>query len=164
MSDTLMSDPLTVLTSFATIGATIFAGIALLQTSKDARAQAQATTYSALDDTYRELLALAVDKPHFRNPEVTTGYPQSLTGNDKIAYEAYAYSVWNFIETIFDRCEKDARLKDTWLPVVTSECALHRKWFDSADRKGKFKRTFVGLVEGDHVVFPVARDAGREAA
>ncbi len=45
-------------------------------------------------------------------------------------YEAYAFIVWNFIETVHDRCQQyPDDLLDTWAQIVAAENALHRGWF-----------------------------------
>jgi hypothetical protein len=148
-----MSDDIS---TWATALGTALAGLGLFQTARNARADAKATTYSTLDDMYRELLALAVEKPFLRNPKLTTGYPDSMADDQRIAYEAYAFSIWNFIETIYDRAVDYEDLKLTWEPVARSENRLHRRWFDSPDSQGKFKDDFRERVTGNSDVFPPA--------
>lgn len=111
--------------------------------------------YSDLDRLYAEILRLAIDKPHLRSPapivsdsEVLsrgyTPYPNSNSGADDLAdrnlqYEAYAFMVWNFIETIRDRCADNEDLKGTWGPVVGAENAVHRGWFLAQIRKEELR-------------------------
>jgi hypothetical protein len=79
--------------------------------------------YSELDNMYLHLLTLAVEKPYLRMPE-------TLTPKQRTQYEPYAFMVWNFLETIHDRCAEDRRLRDTWAPVIAAEHAVHRAWFE----------------------------------
>lgn len=78
--------------------------------------------YSQLDGIYFALLKMAVDKPYLRSQ-----VPRSA--GEAAEYDAYAFGVWNFIETLRDRCEADQALKDIWAPVIATEHALHGAWF-----------------------------------
>ena len=106
--------------------------------------------YSELDRFYADLLALVIENPFLRNPAPLTSDEQALSGGyqpfsikeiDKtLQYEAYVYMVWNFIETIHDRCyelydssgndnQNFIDLKRTWKPVIDAENEIHRGWF-----------------------------------
>jgi hypothetical protein len=89
--------------------------LSLAETSRSAH-------YSQLDTMYFELLRMAVEKPFLRRLE-------HLTAEQRLEYESYAFMIWNFIETVRDRCEDDQTLKDIWAPVIATEHALHRDWF-----------------------------------
>ncbi|HEX8624166.1 MAG TPA: hypothetical protein VF782_03720 [Allosphingosinicella sp.] len=78
--------------------------------------------YSQLDAMYLEILKMAVDKPYLRRPE-------KLPPERRQEYDSYAFIVWNFLETVRDRCEDDQTLKDIWAPVIATEHELHRAWF-----------------------------------
>jgi hypothetical protein len=105
--------------------------------------------YSDLDRLYADILRLAIEKPHLRAPAPIVSdadvlargyspYPEVPVGEaaDKLLqYESYAFLVWNFIETIRDRCADDPRLKETWGPVIGAENAIHRGWFLAQIRK-----------------------------
>lgn len=82
--------------------------------------------YSELDRMYNELLRCGIEYPSLR------GRWTALTFEDDDArgrYEAYAFMIWNFVETVHDRCEEDDRLCGTWAPIVGAEFALHHRWF-----------------------------------
>jgi hypothetical protein len=127
--------------------------------------------YAELDRFYAEILRTAIKAPHLRAPAKVADDASAL-GEDyqpfadsdpvkRAQYDAYAYMVWNFIETVHDRCEKDALLRETWRPVIRTEDALHRGWFlaymrDENMRKGaegkqyrphKFRKEFRCFVE-----------------
>jgi hypothetical protein len=81
-------------------------------------------------------------------------------------YDAYAAMVWNFLETIVDRCEgtADRHLRDTWYPIVATENAMHRTWFDMPENRRKFKERFRRYIEKNYPVSAapsVATDAAR---
>ena len=88
-----------------------------------------------------ELLKIALDRPHLvdfagRRPDP----------NKQREYDAYAFMIWNFAETVFDRCQGWGKksLRTTWYPVVAAENALHRKWFDLPE-PASLKRGFANL-------------------
>ena len=55
--------------------------------------------------------------------------------------------VWNFVETIFDRCQgwSKRRLRETWYPIIAAENAVHRQWFELPENRRRFKQSFVAL-------------------
>ena len=59
----------------------------------------------------------------------------------------YAFMVWNFLETVFDRCHRHKQLRDTWYPIISAENMLHRKWFDERANRTRFKQAFVAFIE-----------------
>ena len=85
-------------------------------------------------------------------------------------YGAYAFMVWNFVETIFDRSQgwSNRRLRETWYPIIASENALHREWFDLPDNRRRFKQRFVRFIEKQYPVVsaapPSAANAERRAS
>jgi hypothetical protein len=99
----------------------------------------QAVYYSELDHFYAEILKAAIDEPHLRTPAkisndddaVKQDYlPYSdLDPAKREQYDTYAYIVWNFLETLHDRCVANKALRRTWEPVIRTENALHRGWF-----------------------------------
>lgn len=118
----------------------------------------RSTFYSELDRLYFDLLSLAIEHPHLRTPErigkhdelaLQLDYEPYPTGHTDTAaeptdkaikaaqYEAYALMVWNFLETLHDRCEEYPDLLDTWAPVVSAENRAHRGWFLKQMREEK---------------------------
>jgi hypothetical protein len=84
------------------------------------------THYSELDNMYNTLLGKVVEQPALR--KVAAAPPAD--GSDlAIRYDAYAYMMWNFLETLHDRCLDDANLRATWAPVIGVEFAIHAAWF-----------------------------------
>jgi hypothetical protein len=77
--------------------------------------------YGELDRMYSELLKIAIDKPHLRNPNVTQ------TDEQKREYEYYAQMVWCFVETIYDRATPDNQLLEIWYTAAEVENRLHRE-------------------------------------
>jgi hypothetical protein len=84
--------------------------------------------YAELDHVYFELLRMGLDRPYLRSSLPPAGEAKATE------YETYAFMVWNFLETVVDRCESssDHSLRETWYPIVATEGALHRTWFRGA--------------------------------
>lgn len=99
--------------------------------------------YAELDRVYFELLKLALERPYLLD------FPASPDASRQREYDAYAFMVWNFVETVFDRCQGwgKKRLRDTWYPVIEAENGLHRKWFDVPENRRKFKEHFCQFME-----------------
>ena len=94
------------------------------------------SNYSEMDRMYFDLLKTAVEKPHLINPKAIR------TGEQQREYDTYAFMVWNFLETIYDRCHGVEELCVTWYPVIDAENRRHRKWFDDPENRPKFKEGF----------------------
>ncbi len=114
--------------------------------------------YAEIDRVYFELLKIGLERP-----ELLT-YPSSPASPDPAKasqYGAYAFMVWNFVETIFDRCQgwSKRRLRETWYPIIASENALHRAWFEAPDNRRRFKQRFVRFIEKQYPVAGAARAA-----
>lgn len=107
----------------ATVFIAIFSIIPNLQSMAETSRSAH---YSELDTMYLQILSMALDKPYLRCPNSLNPFEPE----QKEQYETYAFIVWNFLETIHDRCQKDKELSATWAPVVAAEHELHRQWFE----------------------------------
>jgi hypothetical protein len=99
--------------------------------------------YAELDRVYFELLKIGLERPDLLSFSASPD-PAKAT-----EYGAYAFMVWNFIETIFDRCQgwTKRRLRETWYPIIDAENVLHRGWFDLPANRRRFKQRFVRFVE-----------------
>jgi hypothetical protein len=123
---------------FATIGGMVSLA-RFRRTLKESALVLQSAHYSELDRAYAEILRAAIDAPHLRTPAAIEtdadacdrDYLPYADGDDRkrAQYDTYAFLVWNFIETIHDRCLDNARLKATWTPVIRVEDSIHRGWF-----------------------------------
>ncbi len=106
---------------------------------------ARSTHYSQLDSMYMEILQIALDKPCLRDPD-------HLPEHERAAYDCYAFIVWNFLETVRDRCAGDGTLQSIWGPVIAAEYAIHRDWFYretvpyKAKLRPKFRVEFVDFI------------------
>ncbi len=98
--------------------------------------------YVQLDRMYFDLLKLIVERPYLLDPALAESGDEARQRE----YDAFAFMVWNFVETIFDRCGGDEHLCDTWYPVIEAENRLHRKWFDEDNNRTKFKPAFVEFI------------------
>jgi hypothetical protein len=122
--------------------ASLLAIVALLYSMTSFRKSLMLSHYGELDRMYFDLLNIAMAHPEFINPK-------SLAGTAKDQYDAYAFMVWNFVETIYDRCGADRHLRLTWCPVMEYEASLHRDWLDREENAKKFKQKFLQFVRGD---------------
>lgn len=120
---------------------TILGGAALLYAIFTYRESMAFSHYSELDQTYFVLLAMAVDQPWLRAPQGIDDEQQQE------AYGIYAFMVWNFLETIFDRCDASADLKETWYPIILTEGRLHFEWFNRPENRDSFKVRFQQFVD-----------------
>jgi hypothetical protein len=107
--------------------------------------------YAELDRVYFELLKIGLEQPELLS------FPASPNPAKAGAYGAYAFMVWNFVETIYDRCQgwSKRRLRETWYPIIAAENALHRVWFDAPENRRRFKQRFVQFIEA-HYPLPSA--------
>jgi hypothetical protein len=99
--------------------------------------------YAELDRVYFELLKIGLERPEL------LAYPASPDPAKAGQYGAYAFMVWNFLETIFDRCQgwSKRRLRETWFPIIAAENDLHRAWFELPENRRRFKQRFVRFIE-----------------
>ena len=97
--------------------------------------------YAELDRVYLELLKIALERPYLLD------FPATPDATRQREYDAYAFMVWNFLETIVDRCGGNKALCETWYPIIDAENAVHRKWFDLPENRTKFKQAFIHFIE-----------------
>ena len=111
--------------------------------------------YAEIDRVYFELLKIGLERPELLS------FPASPDPTKAREYGAYAFMVWNFVETIFDRCQgwSKRRLRETWYPIIAAENALHRAWFELPDNRRRFKQRFVRFIEKQYPVAGAARAA-----
>jgi hypothetical protein len=103
--------------------------------------------YRELDSNYMDILKEGLDNTYLRNPEITTNYLNLKEEDKKLKYETYAYLVWNFCETIYDR----KKIDKTWLPVIEEEKRLHFKWLTDEKNRHRFKDEFIKFVEQNNI-------------
>lgn len=101
--------------------------------------------YAELDRIYFDLLRIRLEHPELID------HPESGDARKAREYDAYAFMVWNFAETVFDRSKgwgsSKRRLRETWYPVIAAEAARHRAWFDVPQNRRNFKEPFCRFVE-----------------
>ncbi len=99
--------------------------------------------YAELDRVYFDLLRIGLEHPELLD------FPESPDPSKAREYDAYAFMVWNFVETVFDRCQgwSKRRLRETWYPVIAEENARHRAWFNHPQNRRKFKEPFCRFID-----------------
>jgi len=132
--------------------ATIMGIGALIYSMTTYKKSLQVSHYSEMDSMYLDLLKSVMEKPHLN----TSKAPRS--GDQIIEYDIYAFMVWNFLEAIYDRCETDKYLCDTWYPVINEEQRKHRQWFEHPDNKHKFKNEFHQFIKAECYLMNCAKD------
>jgi len=112
--------------------------------------------YAELDRVYFELLRIGLEHPELLD------FPVAPDPSKAREYDAYAFMVWNFVETVFDRCQgwSKRRLRETWFPVIAAETARHRAWFNVPQNRRKFKEPFCRFIDAH---YPAPR-SGRPSA
>lgn len=136
------------LTLWAAVGAiaqgvaSLLAIAALLYSMITFRKSLKLSNYAEMDRMYFDLLNLRLEKAHLQGQQATNASDQN-----RREYENYAFMVWNFLETIHDRCERDKALCDTWFPILKHEGLLHKEWFERPDSALKFKPQFVEFAQ-----------------
>jgi hypothetical protein len=116
--------------------------------------------YAELDRVYFELLKITLERPWLMD------FATAPDPGRQREYDAYAFMVWNFMETIVDRCAGNKTLRSTWYPIIAAENALHRKWFDLPENRCKFKQDFCRFIEKHYPVIQerAADNPGRSGA
>jgi hypothetical protein len=104
---------------------------------KRARRDERYLFYAQLDRTYFEIQKLLMQKPYLSNrPDL------KRTKAEEHEYDAFAFIVWNFLESIFDYSEKDDFLLETWGCIFKYEARRHLEWFRRDENHEKFKERF----------------------
>jgi len=98
--------------------------------------------YEQIDGMYADLLKVSLEVECLSRPELCTDRTK------RHQYDTYAYMLWNFIETIFDRCDDDEDLIETWSPVMDYEAHRHRAWLAHPRNRLRFKRAFLEYLHG----------------
>ena len=121
------------------------------QQSANARfyAQEQMRFYAQLDAIYLDIQKLIIQHPFLARP----GEPR--TPDQEVQYQAFAFIVWNFIESVDDYGteltghEPASLLRNTWECIIRHEGVLHARWFQDPANEGKFKPAFRKKMTGD---------------
>lgn len=114
--------------------------------------------YLEVDRQYQSLIAMAISNPKLRDLHFTKKYKSYISSDPEFyhSYCAYAYMIWNFIETIYDISKTRkmfSRIDDVWFPSIIEENKLHYSWF--IDNNRLFRKEFVKFVKDkiNNVVF-----------
>ncbi|HEX4738715.1 MAG TPA: hypothetical protein VH331_14250 [Allosphingosinicella sp.] len=97
--------------------------------------------YAQLDATYLKILNMIVANPKLADADL------ARSREEEIQYDAFAFIMWNFIESIYDFCLDDSTLKETWHCILECESAAHSAWFAREENRRKFKKKFCDYVD-----------------
>lgn len=131
----------TAISSIMGIIATTLAIFALIYSMRTYRKTMQIVHYGEIDKMYFEILKEALAKPHLVRKNIERSSEQ------EIEYDIYAFIVWNFLESIYDRCMLDTDLQKTWFPIIEAERKIHLAWIQEHDNRTKFKTEFLSFIE-----------------
>ena len=131
----------TAISSMMGVVATLLAIFALLYSMRTYRKTMQIMHYGELDKMYFEILKEALSKPHLVRKEFERNDEQ------KAEYRLYAFIVWNFLESIYDRCMLDHDLQKTWFPIIEAERSIHLAWIQEKENRTKFKAEFLSFID-----------------
>ena len=116
--------------------------------------QEQDGFYAQLDGIYLEIQKLIIEHPHLGNPEALLNRAEPVQVTQ---YDAFAFIVWNFIESIHDLTGKRGdsprehgkteMLIETWQSIIDYEGARHAEWFLRAENRHKFKESFRDYIK-----------------
>ncbi len=118
----------------------------------------KSSSYLEVDRQYQSLLAMAISNPKFRDVKYTKRYKEYKDSDPDFynSYCAYAYMIWNFIETICDVSKTRklfSKIDDVWFPTIIEENRLHYSWF--VDNERLFRKEFYSFITNkiNNVVF-----------
>ncbi|WP_263833421.1 hypothetical protein [Sulfurospirillum oryzae] len=131
----------TAVSAIMSILATMMAIFALIYSMRTYRKTMQIVHYGEIDKMYFEILKEALNKPHL----VRQGIERSV--EQETEYDIYAFIVWNFLESIYDRCMLDHALQKTWFPIIEAERKIHVAWIQKDENRVKFKAEFLSFIE-----------------
>lgn len=123
--------------------ATMMAVFALIYSMRTYNKTMQVVHYGEIDKMYFDILKEALAKPHLVMQNIERSKEQD------VEYELYAFIVWNFLESIYDRCMSDDALKTTWFPIIGAESQIHLSWIKNPKNRIKFKDEFLNFIDGN---------------
>lgn len=126
--------------------AIILSVVALLYTVTIYRATMQSAHYTELDAIYMRLLEMAMDRPHLRRVNA------DRSPDEILEYDSYAFMVWNFLETVYDRSLISKHLRETWYPILKTEKNLHGEWLSRPENRENFKDDFLLFMESSQAM------------
>lgn len=90
-------------------------------------------SYGELDQLYYDLLKIRIERPELADPP-SPDTAKTLPPGEAAAHQAYGCMVWNFIETVVDRCDRSSRNFAAWGPAVEYESRQFASWLMGANR------------------------------
>lgn len=131
----------TAISSIMGVIATTLAIFALIYSMRTYRKTMQIVHYGEIDKMYFEILKEALAKPHLVRKNIERSDEQ------EVEYDIYAFIIWNFLESIYDRCMLDHDLQKTWFPIIEAERKIHLSWIQESENRAKFKAEFLSFIE-----------------
>jgi len=118
----------------------------------DAGRKQRDTFYATMDRAYFDIQKLVIDNPHLSQTGLVDKSAQQI-----IQYDAFAFIVWNFIESIYDYSKEEKALAETWECILKHESALHAEWFRRPENRTKFKKPFIDYIDRSGLLPPAKK-------
>jgi hypothetical protein len=135
-----IADPITFWGTLANGLTASFALIAVIVSIVAFQRQIASEHYGEIDKLYFDLQHILIARPTLcrctRGPD----------GDFEDGYDAFAFMMINFLETIMDRCSGRAHLQRSWQPILEVETANHLEWLNDPHNQRKFKREFLVFI------------------
>ena len=131
----------TAISSIMGIIATTLAIFALIYSMRTYRKTMQIVHYGEIDKMYFEILKEALNKPFLLK------HDSERSTEEELQYNTYAFIVWNFLESIYDRCMLDHALQKTWFPIIQAERKIHLPWIQENENRAKLKAEFLSFID-----------------
>jgi hypothetical protein len=137
---------------FIAIGTLILA-IGVPYAINDSSSKQRDAFYATMDRAYFDIQKLIIEYPHLASTELQDKSPEEIT-----QYDAFAFIVWNFIESIYDYSKEEKNLAETWECILKFESVKHAAWFHRPENRVKFKTSFVHYIERSGFLRPAKSD------
>jgi len=93
-------------------------------------------SYIHMDEAYNAIIERCTKYPQFANADKVGRYRKSFSGDELQQYEAHAWMVHNFLETIYDlsRGRFSDKIDSRWEYLFDHFARLHLQWALEADQ------------------------------
>jgi len=112
-----------------------------LRIARDFKIEERDKFYAQLDAIYLDIQKTIIKYPHLAKRNI------DRNEDELIQYDAFAFLIWNFIESIHDYCLDQDDLHDTWHCILEVESQNFAAWFKDSENRKKFKTKFIRYID-----------------
>lgn len=102
--------------------------------------------YDIADTMLNELVKISLQYPDFRDDEYCRKAPTHEDRNKRLAYDAYATLVWNYLETLYDTYGKNLRTTSFYGALRTLG-HRHQVWLLDGNRFKDYRSDLLTFLE-----------------